>query len=212
MKRNLLFLLLLLLSTLILAQENPISSYLKEPGIQNYKLAVDFLAEMDAKSTNTMQAKINLAYISNAESKRLMSIAIENLDKLSLGACFALANLYLGMEKYPEAIKIYNKINTESPKWSCPWRHKGEALYRSGDFAGAALSLEESIKTNENHYDAYLWYAKALYELKKYPEALAAMEKAFTLNPEEEESHFDEELPDDEIQTLYNKLKVLNKK
>ncbi|MBM4399533.1 MAG: tetratricopeptide repeat protein, partial [Candidatus Cloacimonetes bacterium] len=72
-------------------------------------------------------------------------------------------------------------------------------------FQDAEVSFQKSIDTNPNHYDAYVWMAKAQYQMKKYKPALKNVEKAMTLNPEEEGSH-DEEISDKEVITLHEAL------
>jgi tetratricopeptide (TPR) repeat protein len=69
-----------------------------------------------------------------------------------------------------------------------------------------------AIQTNPEHYDAYIWYAKTLYQLARYEEAMTALNTALELDDNEEGSHFDEALPDDELQSLYDDLQQkLNK-
>lgn len=207
MSLRIVFTLLILISVcLIWAAEDPVREYLAKPGVQSYANAVKHLSSLDKEKPESMQAKLNLAYIANFEAKRLMEFALADVDKLSAGERFSLGNMYLGMDKFSEAVRVYDAINQQSPKWSCPWRHKGEALYRLGDYASSAQALEMAIETNEEHYDAYIWYAKALTKLSRYAEAKKAMDKAFTLDAEEEGSHQDEELPEDEIKHLYQEI------
>lgn len=201
----------LMLLNLCFAQESPVTKYLQNQNLDTYKQAVDYLVKMDTDGETGMQAKLNLAYISNLESLRLLDLAKENLDNLKPGERFALANLFLEMDKYPEAIEIYDLLNEATPLWSCPWRHKGEAMYKSGNFESAKIALGKAIETNEEHYDAYIWYAKTLYELKEYKQALTALETAFNLTEENEESEFDMVLSEEELNQLYQELQKLAK-
>ena len=194
------------------AQESPVTLYLQNQNLETYKQAVNYLIQIDKEGNSGMQAKLNLAYISNLESLRLMELAKADMDNLKPGERFALANLYLEMDKYDDAISIYNLLNETTPKWSCPWRHKGEALYKSGKYDAAKQSLEMAIETNKEHYDAYLWYAKTLYELKDYKNALRALETAFDLTEELEDSEYDQVIPEEEINQLYQELLKLTQK
>ena len=141
-----------------------------------------------------------------------MELAKADIDNLKPGERFALANLYLEMDKYADAISIYNLLNEATPKWSCPWRHKGEALFKSGKYDAAKKSLEMAIETNKEHYDAYLWYAKTLYELKDYKNALSALETAFDLTKELEDSEYDQVIAEEDINQLYQELLKLTGK
>ena len=194
------------------AQESPVTLYLQNQNLETYQQAVNYLIQIDKENTSGMQAKLNLAYISNLESLRLMDLAKADMDNLQPGERFALANLYLERDKYDDAISIYNLLNETTPKWSCPWRHKGEALYKSGNYDAAKKSLEMAIETNKEHYDAYLWYAKTLYELKDYKNALRALETAFDLTEELEDSEYDQVIPEEEINQLYQELLKLTQK
>jgi tetratricopeptide (TPR) repeat protein len=202
----------LLIVVLYCAQESPVTLYLQNQNLETYKQAVNYLIQIDKEGNSGMQAKLNLAYISNLESLRLMELAKADMDNLKPGERFALANLYLEMDKYDDAISIYNLLNEATPKWSCPWRHKGEALYKSGNYDAAKKSLEMAIETNKEHYDAYLWYAKTLYELKDYKNALRALETAFDLTEELEDSEYDQVIPEEEINQLYQELLKLTQK
>ncbi len=211
MKKISLIILAIIVASIAFANENPLQNYMQDPNLSNFKDAVDYIAENDAKEPESLRLKLTLAFLANHEAKRVMALANQNLENLSAGERFSLGNLYLGMDNYAEAIKIYDNINSEFPNWSCPWRHKGEALYKAKDFKGAVKALEKSVETNKEHYDAYVWLAFAQFELKKYKAARKSLEKAFSLNAEEEGSHFDEEIPDEKIMELYDKLKKKTK-
>ena len=212
MKKFTFIMLWLLIVVLYCAQESPVTLYLQNQNLETYKQAVNYLIQIDKEGNSGMQAKLNLAYISNLESLRLMELAKADMDNLKPGERFALANLYLERDKYDDAISIYNLLNEATPKWSCPWRHKGEALYKSGNYDAAKKSLEMAIESNKEHYDAYLWYAKTLYELKDYKNALRALETAFDLTEELEDSEYDQVIPEEEINQLYQELLKLTQK
>jgi len=212
MKKFTFIMLWLLIVVLYCAQESPVTLYLQNQNLETYQQAVNYLIQIDKEGKSGMQAKLNLAYISNLESLRLMELAKADMDNLKPGERFALANLYLERDKYDDAISIYNLLNEATPKWSCPWRHKGEALYKSGNYDAAKKSLEMAIETNKEHYDAYLWYAKTLYELKDYKNALRALETAFDLTEELEDSEYDQVIPEEEINQLYQELLKLTQK
>ena len=211
MKKLMLLCLILSMLSFVFAEEaaNPISLYMEKPNTESFSKAVSYIAENDAKETEGMGMKLTLAFIANNELNRIMELA--KTSKLSPGESFTLANLYLSMEKYPEAIAMYDKINTDTPAWSCPWRHKGEALYEMKDYKGSVKALEQAIETNKEHYDAYIWMAKSLYELKKYKAARANIEIALKLDSSSEHGSADEEMTDKDVQDLYEKIKAKTK-
>lgn len=209
MKHLLLLALVLCICGLIYAQTEAttLNDYLKYPGVSTFSKAVTALDHTISKGEKVNLSKMHLAYIADYEAKRLMEELIENADSLAAGERFTLANILLGQEKYEKAIGVYNSLNSEFPSWSCPWRHKGEAYYKIENYNESVKSLTEAIRTNEQHYDAYVWMAYALNKLERYPEALQNLEKAMTLSPEDEESD-DEAIAEEDIQKLYQELKA----
>ncbi len=197
---------LMCLASFAFAADNPLYEYFNNPGEDSYRLAVTSLCEAIAKGENSNANKINLAFISQMEASRLGESMQAVADSLAPGERFALANMLLAQEKYASAVELYNKINAETPNWSCPWRHKGEALYKLKNYKAAEKALQEAIATNEQHYDAYLWLAFTQYELKQYKKAWASLEKARSLSPNAEESA-DQAISDTQLQELSAKLR-----
>jgi len=193
--------------------KSPVALYLQKPEMDSFARAVSYLLEESGKNEEkSLQYQLNLAYIANYEAMRILDQLSEKIDELGNGEKFSLANIYLGMDKYEQAIKIYDKLNETSPKWSCPWRHKGEAYYKMGDFQAVAKALEQAIETNKEHYDAYIWMGLTLYEMQDYKRALEQFEIAKKLNAEEEDSHFDETIPDEKLEQIYLDLLEKTKK
>jgi len=188
------------------AESNPLNDYLNNPTATTYKLAVSTLCDNIIKGENINHNKLNLAYITTYESSRLMEDLQVNADSLATGDRFMLANMLLGNEEYAKAVVLYDGLNRDYPNWSCPWRHNGEALYKLKQYDAAVTSLTQAIATNTEHYDAYIWMAKALKEQGKYKEALKNLEKAITLSPEAEESE-DQAVSQEEIKALLKELK-----
>jgi tetratricopeptide (TPR) repeat protein len=209
MKNLLLLAIVLCICGLMYAQGEvtPLNAYLKNPNVANFSKAVSALDQSISKGEKVYLSQLHLAYIADYEAKRLMDELITHADSLAAGERFTLANILLGQEEYEKAIGVYNSLNSEFPNWSCPWRHKGEAYYKIENYNESVKSLTEAIRTNEEHYDAYVWMAYALNKLERYPEALQNIEKAMTLSPEEEESD-DEAIAEEEIQKLYQELKA----
>ena len=89
-------------------------------------------------------------------------------------------------------------MNESSPKWSCPWRHKGEAYYNKEDFGQAETAFKMAVETRITHYDAYVWLARAQYKAGKAPEALKSLDTGLEYkfkdieDPEEEVNPVDE--------------------
>lgn len=210
MRKFIIMLFLLGLVTLW-ADENaadPVKAYLESPDISGFQAAVAQLSTQLGNENSDFRARLYLHHLCDLEARRMLDGLIADADSLAPGERFSLANYLLGKEEYQAAVKLYDAINEDLPNWSCPWRHKGEALYKLEDYQRAMTALEQAIATNLEHYDAYIWMAMTQKELGLYKEALANLDKARALNPEEE-GHEDEEIPAEDINKLYKELQEL---
>jgi tetratricopeptide (TPR) repeat protein len=205
MKKLSILMLMLTLLSLLAAETNPVASYFANPNPDTYLAAVQSCRADLAQAPEKVSVKILMANIAVMEANRLAKEVAAVSDQLDVGGSFQYANLLLAQKKYDEAIAIYQKINTDSPDWSCPWRHKGEAYFRMGNYKSALVSFQQAVETNKEHYDAYIWLAKTQYVLKKYKPALKNLETALTLNPESEESP-DEVISEKTIKELHEAL------
>ncbi len=152
-------------------QRKPFMDYYKNPNFSNVLKAVAFYGnQIELDSTNMMN-KIYLLNLYNMEMSSILNDLIENADSLNPGEAFQTANMLLSLHQYEDAIKIYNRINAKTPNWSCPWRHKGEALLKLEDYQNSEISLRKAIETRKDHYDAYLMLAEVLYKQNKNKEA-----------------------------------------
>lgn len=205
MKRVTLLILALLCTAILLAETNPVNSYFASPTDKTFAEAWKFCSDKLEQDSTQTGVKILMANLAILESNRIAQRVYPEYIKMSVGNKFQYANLLLAQNRFEEAIDVYIELNMNNPTWSCPWRHKGEALYNLHRYRDAETSFSKAIETNPEHYDAYIWMAKAQYKLKKYKPALKNLEKAMTLNPEEEESP-DEVITDDAIKALHQEL------
>ncbi len=206
MKKIVLLTLAILLCGIVFAQDNdPVSSYLDSPNPSAFTPAISSIYESISSGTNVTRSKIYSLYLMNVETRRLVDELMVTADSLPAGERFSLANVLLGMEMLDQAVALYEGLNEDYPTWSCPWRHKGEAYFKLGEFEAAAGALQEAINTNENHQDAYLWMAFALNELGEYAAALENLERALSMENTEEGGE-DSAIPQEQIEALHREL------
>lgn len=212
MNRILLIIMIIGLMLPLCAQgTDPIERYLEFPGVDNFLEAVTALNDSLNADSDPWTIKANLAYIANSEANRLLDELRANEEHLSAGQRFMVANMLLGMDKYDLAIELYEGLNKDYPKWSCPWRHRGEALYKLGDYKTAVTALNQAIKTNPQHYDAYVWLALTQKELKLYKDAMANLDEARKLDPNAE-GGADDVMSAESVDALYKELQMKAKK
>lgn len=179
------------LSFLALTANDTVKQYVENPSTENFKKACEPLEK--SEDFNDLSLLSNL-YLNQA---KVVLAKIEKQENLNSRQLFSLANSYLALGELEKCIPIYKKITTESPNWSCPLRHLGEAYYKNGDFEEAIVVIKKSIEARKSHYDAYLWLAKCHERLRDYKNALQAFEDALKVkgtdieDPEEEFSSAD---------------------
>ena len=206
MYKILILIALILAAGLLLAAETTaLDSYFADPNPQSFISAYNYCKEQVSMYSNSTSFKILLASLVNMETQRLTEVLTPYADTLGSGETFQYANLLLAQNRYEETLPLYGKLNADYPTWSCPWRHKGQALYQLKRYKEAEASLTQAIATNVEHYDAYIWQAKTQYQLKKYKLALQNLETAKTLNANAEASE-DGGISNSEINQLYTDL------
>jgi len=142
------------------------------------------------------------------ELEKNLEVLGSNLDSLNTRTKFSYANLLLELGKLDESIIIYDKLNEDVPKWSCPWRHKGEVLIKQNKLLEAETATLMAIETREDHFDAYVQLAKIQKDMKKYEEALKTLNKGLSYYSSDPE----EEVTDEEVIELKLELEELLKK
>lgn len=187
----------------------PYRQYMKSPEAGKMMATIQFYEEAAKIDSTQTEARMVLAYLYNAEMNKNLDQMIRT--PLDNGVAFSTANLLLSIGRYDDAIKLYNTLNENTPNWSCPWRHKGEALWKTGKLQEAAMALQKAIETREEHVDAYVMLANVQMELNQNKKALQTLEKGLTHVGKDIESS-EEEMGAFDMDFLHLKLLKLNKK
>ncbi|MBN2184932.1 MAG: tetratricopeptide repeat protein [Candidatus Krumholzibacteriota bacterium] len=189
-------------------EKSPYAKYLENPTSGTFIGAYNYY-ESERSDTSSDMAAIMLAYLHMEEMNRNIEMLKGNIGDLGIMPKFNYANILLELGRYSEAIEAYRQLNSDNPEWSCPWRHRGEAHWKSGEHKEAVACLEKAIETRETHFDAYTQLAEVLADMKEYARALEVLEKGLTFykkdieDPEREVSMID-------IEFLYLKLLMEN--
>jgi len=177
------------------------NNYRNEQNAVNFKVAINHYLQME----NDYQSNLMLSYLCFMELEKNLDILGNDIDSLATRTKFSYANLLLELDKLDESIAIYDRLNTDFPKWSCPWRHKGEALLKQQNYPDAELATMKAIEVREDHFDAYIQLAKVQKEMGKYEEALKSLNKGLSYYSSDPE----EEVSDEEVKILKAELKSL---
>jgi len=169
-----------------------------------FKSALDYYSTLDNET-----GKLLTAYLYYSELEKALDELGSEPDSLTMKTKFNYANLLLDLGRYDECIPIYESLNAESPVWACPWRHKGEAYFKSDELEQAEIALKRAIETRVEHYDAYVMLAEVKEEMGNYTDALATLETGFSYKGKDIEDP-DEEITDLDVQFLYLRLLKVN--
>jgi tetratricopeptide (TPR) repeat protein len=183
-------------------QPDPVQSYLQHPSNQGYLRARAHLDTLLAKNPNDYQSLVSSFYVDQANVDAQVNALYAVRDSLDAATTFSLANFLLAAKDYGRAITIYEQLNAKTPKWSCPWRHKGQALYEQGKLDEAEQALIRATEARDTHYDAYVWLARVRRDLKRYDEALETMKTAFAVKYKDVEDPTKEIKADEDIQLM----------
>ena len=193
------------------SESNPFQDYYADPNISSFENAFKHYSAQLAENEDDDSARLMLSYLYVIELERMLEQFESRVDSLASKFQFQYANLLLELRKFDEAIEIYEILNTNYPNWSCPWRHKGEAYFKSDDLVQAETALQKSIEARIEHYDAYVMLAEVQEAMGKNDIALATLETGLTYKGKDIEDP-DEEVVDLDVQFLYLRLLKANDK
>jgi tetratricopeptide (TPR) repeat protein len=191
-------------------EKTPFRIYLDDRTPENFLKAYKFYND---KLADTMDygAVAVLAYLNKFEMERSLGVLDGGRDSLTNMNKFQYANILLDLGKYDEAIALYDQLNEKSPKWSCPWRHKGEAYWKQKNYPEAVTALQKAIETRETHYDAYVMLANVYKDMGENAKALETLEKGLTYYGKDIEDP-EKEVGDLDMEFLHLQLLKLNGK
>ncbi len=182
-------------------------AYQQDQTFGNFQKAIEHY-NSNSEDTEEYKSILMLSYLYTMELDNNLDILEENLDSLNTRTKFSYANLLLELGKLDESIVIYDILNADFPKWSCAWRHKGEALMKQQNYKGAEIATLKAIEVREDHFDAYIQLARIQKELGEYETALQTLENSMQY----EEADHEDEVCDGEVETLKAELiKLLEK-
>jgi len=180
--------------------------YQQNQSFENFQKAINHY-NTKCEDVEDHTSVLMMSYLYTMELHRNLDLLKSNIDSLNTRTKFSYANLLLEIGQFDESVTIYDQLNTDFPKWSCPWRHKGEALMKQQNYKDAEIATLKAIETREDHFDAYTQLATIQKELKKYEEALKSLNKGLSYYSSDPE----EEISDEEVELLKAELKSLIK-
>jgi tetratricopeptide (TPR) repeat protein len=97
--------------------------------------------------------------------------------------------ILLGLNKYDDAQKSFDKMSELSPKNPLPYAHRGELYRQKGDLQKAIDQLTKALEMAPDSISTLLVRAGVYYEMKKSDKALDDIDAAIKLQPNLAQSH-----------------------
>ncbi len=208
MKKIVILIIAVVVITLLTAEvhsENELFKvYQQDQNFKNFQKAIEYY-NSNCEDAEESKSILMLSYLYTMELHRNLNILDENLDSLDTRTKFSYANLLLELGEFKESITVYEKLNADFPTWSCPWRHKGEALMKQQNLKEAEVATIKAIEVREDHFDAYIQLAKIQKQLGNYEAAIQTLENGMKY----EETDHEDEVTDEEVESLKIELKKL---
>ena len=90
---------------------------------------------------------------------------------------------YNRIGKFPEAIKVCEKIIEVHPEMANPWNHLGLAHFKLGDSNKAIKYIKNALNLNKKYAGAYCNLANIYLKMNHYKKALKACKNCLDLDP-----------------------------
>ncbi len=159
-------------------ERKPIMNYYQDQNFSNFIKAISYYG-VKSEISGSLSDNAYMMNVLYAELSKSINKMVENADSLAPGEAFQTANILLEMGKYDQAVMLYEKINSKTPNWSCPWRHKGQAYLKLNDYPNSEKALLKAIETRTEHYDAYLMLSEVYLKQDRFKDAYNTMQNAF---------------------------------
>jgi len=163
--------------------------------MEDYAKAVNFLQKAIAKNDKDAEAAYTLGrtYLELENEKSAIpqfQKAIE-IDATKNGWMYELALIYYSQSNYKNALKYFNMAAENGyNKTNDFYENYGFAQIYTGDAENGTKTLNQILERKPNNKELINNIANAMYETKKYEEALAYFQKLLTLNANDASSLF----------------------
>ena len=104
--------------------------------------------------------------------------------------CNPLADYYLGMEDYPEAIRLHQEVIKEHPDNALAHYHLGFALGLMGQHQQELAEYKKAVQLGLSDWDLFLNLGLLYLETNQLDTATDVLELATLLAPERPETHY----------------------
>jgi len=157
------------------------------PALMDLTKAVQLDSTKSGYYYNLADAQFLTGHTHEARDAFLTSI---RLDPRNTDAILKLAELYLYVEKYEDAITLINQAIKVNPYIAREYFLKGMIYIEKHDTVKAISSIQTAVEQDPNYYDAYIELG-LIFANKGNPIALSYYDDATKVEPQNPESYYD---------------------
>ena len=129
----------------------------------------------------------------------LRAFAASRAGNLDLQVCDPVADFYLGMENYPEAIQSHLLVVREHPENALAYYHLGFAYGMVGDHQHELADYQKAVGLGLSNWDLFLNMGLLYMESGRLDSASQVLQLAALLGPYRPETHFNLGLLDERM-------------
>jgi tetratricopeptide (TPR) repeat protein len=129
----------------------------------------------------------------------LRAVAASSAGTLDLQVCDPVADLYLGIENYPEAIQRHLVVIQEHPENALAYYHLGFAYGMVGDRQRELADYQKAVALGLSDWDLFLNMGLVYMESGRLDSASQVLQLAALLGPYRPETHFNLGLLDERL-------------
>ncbi|XP_030763307.1 tetratricopeptide repeat protein 37 [Sitophilus oryzae] len=105
--------------------------------------------------------------------------------------------LLVKQEKYPEALKLFEKLNFNSAEW---WMELGKLYWKLEEYQKSLEPFLKAAKSNPDNYKCFFWLGNVYNQFNQLDKSRRCFEKAFSIYPSSLQTSC-------ELSKVYRKLK-----
>jgi tetratricopeptide (TPR) repeat protein len=129
----------------------------------------------------------------------LHGLAASRTSNLDLQICDPVADFYLGMENYPEAIRRHLEVIRAHPDNALAYYHLGFAYGMMGDRQRELTDYQKAVELGLSNWDLFLNMGLVYMEMGRLDCASQVLQLAALLGPYRPETHFNLGLLDERL-------------
>jgi tetratricopeptide (TPR) repeat protein len=117
----------------------------------------------------------------NLLENKILPVALGNIF-------FEVANSYISLKKYEEAIAAYDQALQIKPDDHEAWNNRGSALGNLGRYEEAITACDQALQIKSDKHEAWFNRGIALVNLGRYEEAITACDQVLQIKPDDHEA------------------------